>query len=171
MRNITHKVLPFETAQGPVPGHEIVQFSYDWLRFPIKQVVFENFDTTAGMMVEIHIHWTNWTKYMKKHWPKGGEVKAVILDDGSRVHASARICGHTDGSYDAAPLLCRDDFSLVTLSSGYRLMEIVGVRAWLHSARDAEATEKYLACPWERDNREFSARQAELSVAAPSVTG
>jgi hypothetical protein len=144
------KILPFNTEQGHVPGHEIA------LHQPVQSVVFWTFDREADMGIEILIHWTELTKYLKKKWPRGGEVRAVILEDGTRIHASGvHACHNGSDAYRAAPILCRDMFRVVGLISRSTLVEVVGVHAWLHSKRDDAATAEHLPCPWERDNRAY----------------
>ena len=168
----TYKVLPSKGAQGDVPGHEIIAHDYEWLGSPIKQVVFKRWDDVASMMIEVHIHWTEWTKYLKASWPSGGSVEAVILNNGRRIYASSRSCGHTDNdAYLAAPILCRDTFAIVTLQSAYSLLEVAGVRKWLYSKRDDAATAEFLACPWERDNRAFNEQmEAHRALRQPGDT-
>lgn len=157
-----YKVLPFTGPQGDVQGHEITRHAYPWLKTPIKSVVFETFDRTAEMSIEILIHWTNWMKYAKKTWPGGGSIKAVILEDGTRVHAEARHMGfYDDAAYLAAPIHARGVIGIH--ANGYPLLEVTGAREWAYSKRDAEATAKYLACPWARDNAAFEARHGKTA--------
>ena len=149
--SIDHKVLPFEAPQGHVPGHEIRSFH------PVKQVVFKVFDRTANLPIEHVVHWTRWTQYDKCHWPNGAQVIAVILEDGSRLPAEMMYASHTEKSYEAAPIVCRDGFYIRGLCSHETYLEVVGVRDYLRSGTP-------LIDPWERDNRAFEAR---MKAAAP----
>lgn len=155
-----YKVLPFDTAQGRVPGHELRVHHYDWLESPIKSIVFSIYDDVAGMAVEVLVPYQCYTEWTKKRWPAGGRVAAVLTENGRRVYATERFCGHSDAGYDRAPLICRDSFSIETLGSGHTLVEIVGVRAWLYSKRDDAATAEHLVDPWARDNAALEARMA-----------
>lgn len=144
-----YKVLPFTTAQGEVPGHEIRAF------LPIDRVEFERWDAVAQMTIAVVIPWQRWTEYMKRSWPNGGSACAVYLDDGTRLHVKAWSVSHYDNAaYLRAPMICRDEFMLTTYSKD-PVLEVVGVREWIYSKRDAEATARYLIDPWERDNRAF----------------
>jgi len=160
----TTKVLPFTTPQGDVPGHELVATQYPWMQSPVKSVVFETFDKEAQMPVEHVVHWTRFTQYTKRLWPKGGSITAVILDNDQRIHCygSRSVHHYDDKAYHAAPIVCRDTFSVGT--DGYTLLEVKGVREWAYSKRDAEATAKYLPCPWARDNAESAARWATAAL-------
>lgn len=159
----TSKVLPFATKQGDVPGHEVATHS-DTDGDPVHYVVFRVFDYEADMPTEVIVHWTEASKYMKRKWPSGGEVTAVLLESGRRVFAKAWSVSHRDaGEYLAAPILARDRFKITTLNGARVLWEVVGVDAWSYSKRDAEATARLLRCPWERDNEAFRARMAELT--------
>lgn len=147
-----YTVLGFDTPQGHVNHHELVRHRYSWLKSAIKSVVFETYDSEAQMLVEIVVHWTRFTEYTKKKWPAGGSVKAVLLDDGTRVYAEERFCGHTDKkSYEAAPLICRDSFKILTMGGCYPLIEVAGVEQWLYSKRDQAATDEFLVDPVKRD--------------------
>lgn len=157
-KTTTTKVLPFDTKQGHVSGFEIVR-NDSLFDHSITHVVFSSFDKEAQLSVEIVVHWTNWVTYARKKWPNSGSIVAVLLENGTRIHAKARICNHTDDSYNEAPVLCRDCFAIVGLTYESQLLEIVGVREWLRSNRDDQATRKHLACPWERDNAIFRNRQ------------
>lgn len=153
------KILPFSTAQGDVPGHEIRRYQYDWMtpHNPITNVVFEIFSQEAQMPLEVLVHWTRFTQYTKRMWPNGGSVCAVQLQDGSRIHCSTRYVSHYDGeSYLAAPIICRDVFKVISFG-GQTMLEVVGVNEWAHSKRDAAATEKFIIDPWARDNAAFHA--------------
>lgn len=162
MKTVKHitKVLPFDTEQGHVPGHELVSHQPEWMKSPVKQVVFETFSAKLGVKLEICIHWTEFTKYMKRAWPQGGSVVAVICADGRRIHCGSRSVNHYDAeAYLAAPIVCRDTFRVVS-HSGTVLLEVAGVSEWAYSKRDAEATAKFLSCPWERDNAKYQADMA-----------
>ncbi len=160
-----YKVLPFEGAQGPVPGHEIRRHTPDYLKAPVEYVVFLTFDQKAGMPIQILVHWTCWTEWTKKRWPKSGEIVAVICEDDRRIGASARVVGgHTDRSYDEAPILCRDDFAVGELGGPDIFLEVVGVHDWIYSARDAEATARLLVDPWKRDNEAARARLESVGM-------
>lgn len=162
---IIHKVLPFDTKQGPVPGHELISHQINGSH--VKRVVFERWDADAEMMVHVSIHWTKFTLYTKKSWPKGGRVVSVVLDSGQTILADSLAVGHNDKSYEAAPLICRDAFYVRSLCTHTPLLEVKGVREWSGSDRSEEATKKYLPCPWERDNAEFNARIAAPTQQAP----
>lgn len=160
MKFFDYKVLPFDAAQGRVPGHEIRSFSYEWMAgaWPSK-VVFERWDTVANMSVEVVVPYQQWTEYTKKAWPKGGRVCAVILTNGRHVLAESMHMGHDCAdSYDKAPILCRDAFYIRTLGGDATLLEIVGTREWAYSARDEAATKKFLYDPWDRDNLTYYVR-------------
>lgn len=163
-----YKVLPFETEQGKVTGHEITTHHYDWMDDKhiarhISKVIFERWDEKAGMMIENHVHYQRVTEYMKKLWPQGGRVTGVTLTNGRIVHAEGISVAHYNSEcYLAAPLIARDTFLIRALGGGDRLVEVRGVSQWCQSKRDAAATEKFLACPWARDNAEYQKRQAEL---------
>lgn len=160
-----YTVLGFDTPQGHVNHHELRRHQHPWMESPVKQVVFEVWDDEAQMKTEVAIHWTNFTQYMKRKWPKGGSVIAVIMEDGHRQHASARICGHNSNeSYLAAPLICRDTFTVVGLCNGRTYLEVVGVGEWLWSKRDEEATARCLIDPVARDNAAYHARMAALKA-------
>ena len=167
-RHVT-KVLPFDTPQGHVPGHEIARVIYNFgggEHNPIERVVFWDFDDEAQMGIEISVHWTEWTKYAKRKWPHAGRVVAVLCRNGLRLDAEAMFCGHsTDKSYTDAPLLCRDEFRIRGLCNHATYLEVVGVYPWLCSRRDAEATAKHLVDPWARDNAEFYKRYPQEAAA------
>lgn len=156
----TYKVLPFETKQGKVLGHEVkvTEFCGQY----VDRIEFETWDDQAEMMVGAVVHWTKSTEFMKKTWPSGGTVKAVFMDNGTRHYAEARYSAHQEGGYDRAPLIARDAFAIVC--GGSYVWEVVGMRAWIYSARDNAATEKYLSCPWERDNKAFQQRQPRIAA-------
>lgn len=156
------KVLPFDTKHGDVPGHEIAAYSFDD-RDPVCEVVFQEWDSEARMMTKTHIHWTNVTEWMRRKYPSGGEPVAVVLKSGRRVSAKGWSVSHYPEAYEAAPILTRGTFKITTLDGGHVLWEIVGVGMWSYSKRDAEATAKYLACPWERDNAAFRARHESVA--------
>lgn len=148
-----YKVLPFETPQGAVPAHEVITYRPDWMKSPIHSIVFETFSKQAEMPLEVLVHWTRFTPYTKKMWPGGGVIKAIICEDGQRIHVSPRsACHRSEESYLAAPIICRDTFWLLTLG-GETLFEIKGVGSWLGSDRSEAATAKYLPCPYTRDNQ------------------
>lgn len=146
-----YKVLPFEVAGEKVPGHEIARYSV--AKSPIKFVVFNTFDEESGVSVDQLIQYQNFTKWEHKT-SYSGSVKAVVLEDGTRIHAQALSVGHVDDeSYRSAPVICRNHFKVTTLDKSQVLLEVVGVGSWSRSKRDAAATEKFLGCPWERDNK------------------
>lgn len=155
------KVLPFDTKDGKVPGHEVAAYSLD-KRDPVDQVVFKAWDDEAQMTIETHVHWTKVSEWLRrKSW--SGEPVAVILLSGRRLHAKSWYVAHEGAAASkAAPILARGVFK-ITLYSGIVLWEIVGVSAWSHSKRDAEATAKHLPCPWERDNAAFRAQHASVA--------
>lgn len=161
-----YKVLPFKGKLGDVPGHEIRRHTYDWMKTPIKYVVFENFDSEAQMMVETLVHWTKWTEYIHKKWPNAHTISALILEDGQRLYLpkSYTIGFYNDETWNKAPTICKSVFKI---TNSYNVaLEIVGVDEWSRSRRDDEATKKFLACPWERDNKKFEERQRRWANAA-----
>lgn len=161
LRCWTTEVLPFNGAQGHVAGHEIRSCRHEWMPSPIRSVVFDARDAQADMAVEVHIHWTRWTEWEKRRWPHCGMVVAVVCEDGRRIQAEGLyVGGHSAGSYEAAPIICRDRFAILTLGGGYTLLEVVGVREWVYSKRDAKATAKHIVDPWARDNAAPAARSA-----------
>lgn len=157
MTATTFKVLPFDTEQGRVPGHELRIYQYEWMGARIERVAIDQWDPAAKISVEVLVHWTEVSKYLKRVWPKCGSIVAVILTDGRRIHAKSYSVSHYDNeAYMDAPIIARDTFRIDTLNSGDRLWEVVGVAEWAGSRRDAAATEKYLSCPWARDNAKLA---------------
>lgn len=154
-----YKVLPFDTAQGHVPGHEIRCYHYDWMddfsnvkHDEIMYVVFTTFDRKADMELDVVVHYQKWTQYAKKHWPVGGRISAVIMRSGRRFQATTYAVGFPqDGDYDRAPIICRDEYKIVELMSREPLLEVVGVEDWMRHG-------KPLVDPWKRENEEFAAR-------------
>lgn len=134
----------FECPQGKVEPHYILRHDYPWLKRPIKHILVETFSKEADMKIEIAIHWTNISQWMKKMWPHGGSVKAVLLETGERVYATSMHVGHDSNSYEAAPILCRDVFKIVTLDKSRTLIEVEGVGKWAGSKRDEAATKAFL---------------------------
>lgn len=152
MKTTMYKVLPFETQQGRVEGHEIARHQPPWMAAPISRVVFKDWDDTAKVLIEVSVLYQHFTEYIKRKWPAGGSPVAVITADGTRIGAEGRYVHHeNDESYLGAPILCRDLFKLV--SGSQTLLEVNGVSEWLLSSRDEVATEQCLACPWQRDNK------------------
>lgn len=173
--NSTHtsiyKVLPFACKSVNIPGHEIARKHYDWMgpaTNGIKHIVFSTFSTELSIPLEIVVRWQEFSEYTKRSWPKGGSICAVLLEDGRRIYAEGRYAGHTDESYFRAPIICRDAFRVVLQSGGNTLIEVVGVGEWLHSKRDAAATEKFLVDPWARDNAEFYKRYPQEAALGQS---
>ena len=144
-----YKVLPFTTKRGEeIPGHEITVHSYEWMDSPIESVVFWTFDTAIGMEYEMLVPWQRWTQMSRSE--KGHSIKAVILKNGLRIHATSLSPSWPyDGAYDAAPAICRGVFQIVTLGSRLPLLTIRGVELWVYD-RDT----KHLVDPWKRDNAE-----------------
>lgn len=134
----------FETAQGKVGPHYILSYQPQWMSRPIEQIVVKTFCQEAEMSIEIAFHWTQFTKWFKKQWPKGGEIVAVILKDGKRVRATAMHVGHDSVSYEEAPLLCRDVFKIVLLDKSTTLMEVEGVMKYARSKRDDAARQAFI---------------------------
>ncbi len=148
---IDFKVLPFTGAAGEVAGHEIRQYLPSFLDSPIRCVVFELWHDAAQMMLETLVPWQQWTMFMRRTWPNGGTITAVILQNGHRIHAEGRYAWHSEGTYNAAPIIARDCISVVVSGgswSGIPLLEIVGVMDYLRKGTP-------LSCPWERDNRKY----------------
>lgn len=159
MSHTDYKVLPFKTAQGDVPGHEIRAWSNDW-HDGVKYVVFEQWDDVAKISVDIVVHWTEFTKYTKMHWPSGGHVVAIIDHKGKRLWAEGRSSVFYDNAaYLAAPIVARDTIAIVC--GGNYVLEVAGVRDWLSSKRDRDATIKHLPDVWVRDNNLFNKELAE----------
>lgn len=158
------KVLPFFTDKGDVPGHEVAAYSFA-ANDPVDRVVFRDWDEKARMTVEISVHWTEVSEYLRRRWADHGEVVAVLLRSGRRLHAKSWSVGHSDQrAYLDAPILARGVFQITGLGGGHAFWEIVGVSQWIYSARDAEATARHLPCPWERDNRAFRERFPSVAV-------
>lgn len=165
----TYKCLPFDTKHGHVGGYEIRVLQADWMKNefgvvdPISTVVFECFDRDSEMSVKIEVHWTRVFEFLKKRWPFCGSLCGVRLASGRLIYATSySSAGWRDSEstpagwrYETAPLICRDTYKVTTLQSRQALIEVVGVEEWLRSDRSEAATAKYLACPWERDNRKF----------------
>lgn len=163
MSKVTSKVLQFSAKQGDVGGHEVACYSLD-PKDPIEYLLFWTFDSEAQTPVEILVHWTEATKYMKRKWPKYGEVKAVILRSGRRIHAKSYSIAYYDAAaYLAAPIIARDAYKVTTLDGGHRLWEVVGVEEWAYSNRGEEAMQRLLACPWKRDNEAFHRSQMQVA--------
>lgn len=147
----TCRVLTTETKQGVVPPHEVRTFQQDWMKTSVKYIVVEHFDRSAQMLVQVLVHWSQFSQYQKRKWPECGSVLAVILEDGTRIHAKSYSTAHySNEAYLKAPIICRDVFKVVSLQSGYTLWEVVGVEEWAHGKRDAEADAKVLVNPYNR---------------------
>lgn len=158
-----YKVLPFTGVQGAVPGHRVRTYQHEWMRAPIESVVFDTFDTKLNMSVDVVVHWTRVSQYMKRSWPSGGSVKAVLLQDGQRIHAEALSTRYDyDEHYQRAPIIARDTFKIVTLGSRHPLWEIPGVMDYMHSKRTALDVAKYLEDPHYPSNREFHLRGTQV---------
>ena len=159
MQKHSYKVLPSDTKEGKMQGHEITAHKPDWMSGWVSHVVFERFDAETQMPVEVVIHWTRWTQYVHRASTGGHGVVAVILDNGQRIHAKSWFANYgSDIAYNAAPIHARGNFKITTLDGGWKLLEVEGVESYLYSKRDEEARAKYLSCPWERDNAEFRKR-------------
>lgn len=152
-----YKVLPFTTKRGEeIPGHEITVHQHEWMDSPIESVVFWTFDTAIGMEYEMLVPWQRWTQMSRSE--KGHSVKAVILRNGRRIHATALSPSWPfEGAYDAAPAICRGVFQIVAMGSRTPLLTIRGVDRWVYD-RDP----KHLVDPWKRDNAAtYRARKAQ----------
>jgi len=149
----TTKVLPFTTEQGDVNGHEIRRFHPLWLEAhdPIECIAFETFSEAAGGMVQTLVHWTRFTTYTKKTWPKSGSIPFVTTKSGRKIFTTSLAFIKGNEWYMAAPLVCRDAYKIVTLGNREPLIEVVGVEDYARNG-------KSLVDPWERDNAAFAAR-------------
>lgn len=135
----------FETAQGNVGPHYILSYQYKWMSRAIEQIVVKTFCQEAEMNIEIAFHWTQFAKWFKKQWPKGGEIVAVILKDGKRIRAKAMHVAYPDeASYLAAPLLCRDVFKVTLMDGSNTLLEVEGVGKWAYSKRGEDAKAAFI---------------------------
>ncbi len=159
-----HKILPFDSPDGPVPGHAILAHKADWMGTSPRKVVFWTFDREAECSIEIVIDVYDLTKFLKRS-KSAHSVRAVILDDGTRLAATSRSVAHSgDAAYEAAPILCRGTFKIVGLCNGETFFEVAGVNAWCYGRRRPEDAALILN-PWARDNAEFEARMAALNAA------
>lgn len=157
---IEHKVLPFVGKFGPVPGHAVLAHQgWEGAHHP-RTVVFRTFSAEAQCPIETHVDVSHLTAYLQRMWPAYGEIHAVILTNGQRVHTTCLTCVHgDDAAWDRAPALTRTPFKIVALSSRIVLFEVVGVQAWAHSQRRPEDAALILD-PWARDNAAYAARMA-----------
>lgn len=155
-----HKILPFKSPMGEVPGHAV-------LRYPVtdkgslpRKVLFWAFDTAAQCGIETLVDFYDWTRYMANKWPAYGEIKAVILENDQVVHATCLTAAHYDDrAWHAAPVLMRNPYRIVTLCSRRVLLEVAGGNAWAWGKRRPEDA-ALLLDPWARDNAAYAARQS-----------
>lgn len=119
-----HKILPFGSPEGPVPGHAILAHKADWMKSFPRKVVFWTFDREAECSIEIVIDVYDLTKFLKRS-KSGHSVRAVILDDGTRMSASSRSVAHSGTeAYEAAPILCRGTFKIVGLGRKFSWADV-----------------------------------------------
>lgn len=153
------KVLPFTCKRGEVQGHALNVAIRDaaW----VSHVVLWTFDAEAGCGVEVLVPVHDWTRHMYRKWPNCGEVRAVLMKDGKRLHAKA-IYAHMYGEtqFKAAPILCTGVIAIHALMSGETLVEVVGAMQWAYGQRRPEDA-SLLLDPWKRDNDLFNERMKE----------
>lgn len=161
-----YKVLPFTVDGVEAPGHELATYKPEYQKSPIEFVVFELFDVESGVKVQQLIPYQNFTNFLHRK-TYSGSVIAVILKDGSRIHAEQiSVAYHDDKGYLAAPLICRGVFRIMTLGKSRVLIEVAGVGSWARSKRDEAATALHLPCPWERDNKIYQEELSKRRIAA-----
>lgn len=135
---------PVKTDRGVCPAHILIRHQPEWMTSTIKSVVF--WTMMHDTSVEILVHWMDVTRYMKKASNaangKGypGEIKAVILEDGSRIHCTSRSVHYNDDkAYFAAPMFARDSYMIECLGSRTTMLEVLGVHSFAYTNRSAEA--------------------------------
>lgn len=135
-----YAVSAFHTAAEDCEHHIIIRHQPQWMSSSVKSVVFSNL--LHGVAVEIVVHWTQWTRYLKKANAGknfAGEIKAVILEDGSRIYCGTRsVHYHDEKSYAAAPMFARDEYAVEVLGSRTTLLEVRGVFNFAYTKRTPE---------------------------------
>lgn len=156
------KILPFECNRGKVAGHALRVAITNGSH--VSHVVVWTFDDAASCGVEVIIPIHDWTKYQYRKWPNCGEVRAVMLANGQRMHAKGIYAGiHGETAWKAAPILCAGVIEIRGLCSEQTLVEVSGAMAWCYSQRQPEDA-GLLIDPWARDNAAFKKRTEEVAA-------
>ena len=144
IQSVSTRNFGFTGAQGEVHPHTLTSTVYDHMDSPVQTVIFSRFDKQLEMNVEIGVHWTKFSEYVKKSWPNGGNVVAIVTKKGRRMGAKGvTMYYHEDSDYLAAPILCRDVFR-VSLGS-MPVVEVDGVAEYARNMRKEGAAEKFYA--------------------------